>query len=97
MFFMYTGGEEKAIRTFEAPIVVLEGLSKLSGNVQAKELLHRLEGVESKEQSSSKSSVHSRSVLVRYITGLCVDLNAFHCLHLPFVVKPLYTLLTPCL
>lgn len=56
---MYTGGEEKAIRTFEAPLVVLEGLSKLAGSQQARELLDRVEGTADCKDKDSFAS-HTR-------------------------------------
>lgn len=34
-FCFYSGGDEKAIRAFQAPLLVLEGLHKLSGNTAA--------------------------------------------------------------
>lgn len=38
-FVLYSAGDEKAIRVFEAPSIVLEGLSTLSGNRSAHGLL----------------------------------------------------------
>jgi elongator complex protein 2 len=59
LYRMYTGGDEKAIRTFEAPVVVLDGLSKLAGSVQAKELLTQLNG-------TAEGSKQSRYIMMSH-------------------------------
>jgi hypothetical protein len=60
-FTLYSGGDEKAIRIFEAPIVVLEGLSKLSISHSATSIHESQSNKVSKVEDNSNFSGGERS------------------------------------